>query len=1337
MSSRSLPVYSLAVGLAAALVSGPALAASEPLAEPPFSAEPAALLAAVNALPAPADAAADFVLQEVFVRLDEKGRRSYTARLLYRPLQADAARGLGEMRAVWSPWYEERPTLDARVVTSDGRVFRLDPKTVGEAPVNEGSPQLFDDRRILRAPIPGIEPNAVVEEVIVSREIEPLFEAGTTTTLTIGQAATIRRARIVIEAPKSLPLRFSVLGTSAKPKRTVAKGLQRLELELETVKPPEEIEPFLSPELALVPSFLFSTGESWKSVGAAYARVVEAQLQGAKLSDIAERVVADEKRPEEIAARLTDWLQQSIRYTGVHFGEAKIVPRSPAETLSRGFGDCKDMSTLLVGLLRQAGVPAHVALIRIEGDVDQGLPGLGQFDHAIVHVPGQKPLWIDPTNASVAHGVLPLPLQGKYALVTGADKLVRTPAARSTDNLLRAVREYHLVEEGPARIVETRESLGALSAWYRSGRPESASERKGFAESYGKSVFGAEAMVRYDEPALGDKSEPYRTRLELEGCQRARSTGLQAVAQISSAPVVAMMPEFLKRPPEEPKAPEKGWRKRELVLPCPYRAEAEYRIVPPPGFVAAGPLPEKAESRWGPASFSQELSVADDGTVTARYVFDTGSGRFSPAEVEGLAAGLRALAAGDDPVISFELKAAQLFVAGKRKEAFAEYQRLIALHPKEARHHLQLAAALLDAGFGLAARESARWAVAVEPESVDALVELARILQHDELGRFLQPGYDRTGAIAALRKASGLDPKHFLARASLAFLLENNAEGVRFSANADLEEAAAEYRALHELGPEDDNRLLVLDMKRGRLDELEKDARIAEPTPLQKSALVAVAMAKQGAKAALAEAEKLAREREARRTVLELACDMLVQLRYYPEAAKLLREAAVGSPNAYAMQARAALLDKVRHYEKLDLSGGDPATVIKRLFVGVFSPASGEKDLNALMSRQAAKLGDGQLERLRRSFETASYAQTQEVLPPIVLLDITLSLLEVSLEGDEEIGWRAVARSASAPGVSNEWFLVREGEEARVLASGEPAALLSEALRRIEAGDLKAARRWLDWARVRDLSPACPGESEAETLKRAATRALASIEAEPEHVGPLSQALLCAQGRARELTAMLLARALVAADKGVALLGLAEKELAFDEAEAVLAKAVGYRMLGKTKERRAFLEKRLEAKADDRVASRLLCSVAMETGELDLAERLMRKLIETAREDAAGLYNDVAWLGAFRAQVPETAIEDARRAVALSNERSRPALHTLAALYAQTGRPDEAMQVLRKAVDLAGRIDSDDWYVIGRAAEEYGLVEEAKRAYRRVEAPEKPFALDTHVLAQRRLKAIE
>jgi len=88
-------------------------------------------------------------------------------------------------------------------------------------------------------------------------------------------------------------------------------------------------------------------------------------------------------------------------------------------TLARRFGDCKDQSALLVKLLRTAGHPAHLALLRTGSaeDVDPELPGLGSFDHAIVYVAGDVPLWIDPTDAYSGHGELPLHDQGRRALV--------------------------------------------------------------------------------------------------------------------------------------------------------------------------------------------------------------------------------------------------------------------------------------------------------------------------------------------------------------------------------------------------------------------------------------------------------------------------------------------------------------------------------------------------------------------------------------------------------------------------------------------------------------------------------------------------------------------------------------------------------------------------------------------------------------------------------------------------------------------------------------------------------------------------------------------------------
>ena len=88
--------------------------------------------------------------------------------------------------------------------------------------------------------------------------------------------------------------------------------------------------------------------------------------------------------------RLLDYLDREVRYTGIEFGEAAIVPHDPAEMLSHKYGDCKDKATLLVTMLRAAGIPAYVALLNVGSrmDVPADLPGMGLFDHAIVFVPG-------------------------------------------------------------------------------------------------------------------------------------------------------------------------------------------------------------------------------------------------------------------------------------------------------------------------------------------------------------------------------------------------------------------------------------------------------------------------------------------------------------------------------------------------------------------------------------------------------------------------------------------------------------------------------------------------------------------------------------------------------------------------------------------------------------------------------------------------------------------------------------------------------------------------------------------------------------------------------------
>jgi thioredoxin-like negative regulator of GroEL len=147
---------------------------------------------------------------------------------------------------------------------------------------------------------------------------------------------------------------------------------------------------------------------------------------------------------------------------------------------------------------------------------------------------------------------------------------------------------------------------------------------------------------------------------------------------------------------------------------------------------------------------------------------------------------------------------------------------------------------------------------------------------------------------------------------------------------------------------------------------------------------------------------------------------------------------------------------------------------------------------------------------------------------------------------------------------------------------------------------------------------------------------------------------------------------------------------------------------------RSAAEVRLHASPSDADGLRALAFVAMNAGDGVEAWSSLHELTERGTATAVDL-NNLAWSGLRVAPTPPDQVELAQKAVALTKETRRPALHTLATVYAANGRPAEALQVLIKAIDLdQGDVTPDDWLVIGRVAEHYGLLDDALDAYRRV-----------------------
>src|SRR4029450_6679154 len=132
-------------------------------------------------------------------------------------------------------------------------------------------------------------------------------------------------------------------------------------------------------------------------------------------------------KSREYISKVVERLHREVRYTGVEFADARLIPEYPAETLRRRFGDCKDKSTLLVAALRASGIEAYLALLSAgdDPDVSPDLPGLGMrglalFAPAIVHVPGAQDLWIDATAEYTRVGTLPPSDTDRLALVIRA-----------------------------------------------------------------------------------------------------------------------------------------------------------------------------------------------------------------------------------------------------------------------------------------------------------------------------------------------------------------------------------------------------------------------------------------------------------------------------------------------------------------------------------------------------------------------------------------------------------------------------------------------------------------------------------------------------------------------------------------------------------------------------------------------------------------------------------------------------------------------------------------------------------------------------------------------------
>ena len=119
-----------------------------------------------------------------------------------------------------------------------------------------------------------------------------------------------------------------------------------------------------------------------------------------------------------------DFIKENIRYSDVSLRQSPLIPQKARDVLVNKIGDCKDMSTLFIAMLKEAGIKAYYLLLntRTEGQNRNALPALA-FNHCITAVAraGGELQYLDLTPTDLAMDVMPPANFDAFALLVKPD----------------------------------------------------------------------------------------------------------------------------------------------------------------------------------------------------------------------------------------------------------------------------------------------------------------------------------------------------------------------------------------------------------------------------------------------------------------------------------------------------------------------------------------------------------------------------------------------------------------------------------------------------------------------------------------------------------------------------------------------------------------------------------------------------------------------------------------------------------------------------------------------------------------------------------------------------
>jgi cellulose synthase operon protein C len=358
-------------------------------------------------------------VQQVYLVNTEQGAREYSRRSIQYAADTQQLR-----------------IIAARIFKSDGRV--VDAEDSGDTN-EESSAAMYYDARSRSLQFPGVDQGDVIE---IDYRLTP--QANTNPygryfggLVMFSSSLPERLQRYVLITPASQ--QFNIVAArmpSADVREADGRRIYRWEMRDIAALSPEPKGP---PVTETAPYVHVSSFSTWQELGTWYAHLIAPQfkLDHALRSDL-DRVLAAKNTDQEKIQAIHQFVLRNTHYVALEFGVYGYKPYPVSQVYARRFGDCKDKASLMIALLRSAGIDADIALVRTRrlGDIGEQATSIAIFNHAVVYIP-RYDLWLDGTAEYAGSRELPLEDQGAMALTVAQDgsaQLRRIPVTLPMEN---------------------------------------------------------------------------------------------------------------------------------------------------------------------------------------------------------------------------------------------------------------------------------------------------------------------------------------------------------------------------------------------------------------------------------------------------------------------------------------------------------------------------------------------------------------------------------------------------------------------------------------------------------------------------------------------------------------------------------------------------------------------------------------------------------------------------------------------------------------------------------------------------------------------------------------